>query len=93
MSCKVILTLAAAATVAAATLATSSASYARGFRPGGGHVSGPSHFASVNHFARVNHFPGSTIRAIQADTSASTSITDTGRFATASGSKSTTSCC
>src|SRR5580700_263082 len=54
MSCKVILTLAA---VAAATLATSSASYARGFGPGGGHVSGPSHFASVNHFARVNHIP------------------------------------
>jgi hypothetical protein len=57
MSRKVILTLAAAATVAAATLATSSASYARGFGPGGGHVSGPSHFASVNHFARVNHIP------------------------------------
>ena len=57
MSCKVILTLAAAATVAAATLATSSASYARGFGPGGGHVSGPSHFASVNHFTRVNHIP------------------------------------
>ncbi|MGA8610977.1 MAG: hypothetical protein WB760_04555 [Xanthobacteraceae bacterium] len=59
MSRKVILTLAAAATVAAATLATSSASYARGvhFGGGGGHVSGPSHFASANHFARVNHFP------------------------------------
>jgi hypothetical protein len=56
MSRKVILTLAAAATVAAATLATSSASYARGIRFGGG-PSGPSHFASVNHFARINHFP------------------------------------
>jgi hypothetical protein len=56
MSRKVILTLAAAATVAVATLATSSASYARGVRFGGG-PSGPSHFASVNHFARINHFP------------------------------------
>jgi hypothetical protein len=54
MSRKVILTLAAAATVAAVTVATSSASYARGGFRGGG-PAGPSHFASVNHFARVNH--------------------------------------
>jgi hypothetical protein len=55
MSRKVVLTLAAAATVAAATLATSNASYARGLRSGG--PAGPSHFASVNHFARVSHIP------------------------------------
>lgn len=51
MSRKVILTLAAAATVAAAALATSSASDARSIRYGGG----ASHFASTN--ARVNHIP------------------------------------
>jgi hypothetical protein len=58
MSPKVILTLATAATVAAVTLATSSASYARGPRAGGGsHFSGSSHFASANHFARISHVP------------------------------------
>jgi hypothetical protein len=56
MSRKVILTLAAAATVAAATLASSSDTYARSFRSYGG---GSSHFsgASTSHFDRVSHTP------------------------------------
>jgi len=55
MSRKVILTLAAAATVAAVTLASSDSSYARGIRSGGGgsHFSG----AGASHFSRVSHFP------------------------------------
>jgi hypothetical protein len=53
MSRKVILAL-AAATVAAATLASSDISYARGaFRPGGGGM----HFTGASHFARVGRFP------------------------------------
>jgi hypothetical protein len=57
MSAKVILTLAAAATVAAASIATSSASYAHGVRGSGGgggsHSSGSSHFARVSHDSRL----------------------------------------
>jgi hypothetical protein len=51
MSRKVILTLAAAATITAATLASSD-SYARNFRSGGG-----SRAAGTSHFARVSHIP------------------------------------
>jgi len=54
MSRKVMLTLAAAATVAAATLASSSDSYARGSRSLGG---GGSHFSGASHFARVSRVP------------------------------------
>jgi hypothetical protein len=50
MSCKVILTLAAAATVAAASVATFSASCAHDVRSGGGSV-------TANHFARISHLP------------------------------------
>ena len=56
MSRKVILTLAAAATIAAAALATPSNSYARDFRSGGGGGSG-SHSSGVSHFDRVSHVP------------------------------------
>ena len=53
MSRKVILTLAAAATIGAAALATPSDSLARDFRSG----SGGSHFYGASHFARVSHVP------------------------------------
>jgi hypothetical protein len=49
MSRKVILTLAAAATLAAASLGESSAGYARNFRSSSG--------GSANHFARISHSP------------------------------------
>jgi len=56
MSGKVILALAAAATVAAAVLAYPSDSYARGVRSGGGGGGGGgSHFSGASHFARVSH--------------------------------------
>jgi hypothetical protein len=50
MSCKVILSLVAAVTVAAVNVATSSASYARDFRSGSSGV-------RTNHFARISHLP------------------------------------
>ncbi len=59
MSRKVILTLATAATVAAASIASSSTSYARGGLRFGDtdRISGPNHFVNASHFARINHLP------------------------------------